>query len=137
MGTNCSLLASYIPDPVCNAATSTDPVLLARFYDSRLSFLSGHASFSFYCAFFVIYYLETRLKWMNMRFFKAFLQFCVFMGAALCGASRVSDHKHHPSDVMAGSFLGFVVATIVVSALRQSICLVATTHDSSIKILKI
>ncbi|OQV14534.1 putative Phospholipid phosphatase 1 [Hypsibius exemplaris] len=105
---------TYITDPFCPAAKSTDPAVLARFEDSRLSFLSGHSSFSFYCAFFVIYYLETRLKWMNMRFFKAFFQSVVFMGAALCGASRVRDNKHHPTDVLAGSFLGFVVATVVV-----------------------
>ena len=28
---------------------------------------------------------------------------------------RVSDNKHHPTDVIAGSFLGLIVASIVVS----------------------
>lgn len=106
---------TYFPEPVCKSATSTDPVILARFQDSRLSFLSGHSSFAFYCSFFVIFYLETRLKWMSMRFFKAFLQFTMFLAACLCAVSRVSDNKHHPTDVMAGSVLSIVVSTVVVS----------------------
>ncbi|XP_055345757.1 phospholipid phosphatase 2-like [Paramacrobiotus metropolitanus] len=105
---------TYVEEPYCRAASSTDPVIISRFADSRLSFLSGHSSFSFYCAFFVIFYLETRLKWMSMRFFKAFLQFAVFLAALLCSMSRVSDNKHHPTDVMAGSALGIVVSTVVV-----------------------
>ena len=50
-----------------------------------------------------------------MRYFKAFLQFLVFMAAAACGASRVADHKHHATDVITGSILGICTATIVVS----------------------
>lgn len=90
---------SYIPEPYCKAASSADPIVISRFADARLSFLSGHASFSFYCALFVVYYLETRLKWMSMRYFKAFLQSAFFLAAFLCAASRVSDNKHHPTDV--------------------------------------
>lgn len=105
---------SYVQAFDCLASHSTDENELARLEDARLSFLSGHSSFSFYCAFFVIYYLETRFKWMGMRYFKAFLQFLVFMAAAACGASRVADHKHHATDVITGSILGICTATIVV-----------------------
>ncbi|GAU90244.1 hypothetical protein RvY_02691 [Ramazzottius varieornatus] len=105
---------TYVSDVFCLTSQSKDEKDLARLEDARLSFLSGHSSFSFYCAFFVIYYLETRFKWMGMRFFKAFLQFLLFMGAALCGASRVADHKHHATDVITGSLLGILTATIVV-----------------------
>ena len=43
--------------------------------------------------FFLIFYLESRLRWMQMRYCKAILQFGLFMLAALTGLSRISDHK--------------------------------------------
>lgn len=46
---------------------------------------------------------------------KSLLQFLVISMAVFCALSRVSDYKHHWSDVLAGSFLGITVATITVS----------------------
>ncbi|OQV25539.1 putative phosphatidate phosphatase [Hypsibius exemplaris] len=104
----------YMTNIVCPLAASDDPKVQYRIRDSRLSFLSGHSSMAFYCAFFVIFYLESRLRWMRMRYCKAILQFALFMMAALTGLSRISDHKHHWDDVFAGALLGFIVSIITV-----------------------
>jgi len=42
-------------------------------------------------------------------------QFIVISMAVYCALSRVSDYKHHWSDVLAGTILGITAATITVS----------------------
>jgi len=42
-------------------------------------------------------------------------QFVVISMAVYCALSRVSDYKHHWSDVLAGTILGITIATITVS----------------------
>jgi len=42
-----------------------------------------------------------------------FIQVAIASGAIYCGYSRISDYKHHPTDVLAGLILGFVVGLIV------------------------
>lgn len=37
--------------------------------------------------------------------------------ALLTGLSRISDHRHHPTDVLSGFILGGVVAVGIVSSL--------------------
>lgn len=46
---------------------------------------------------------------------KSLFQFVVISMAAFCALSRVSNYKHHWSDVLAGTILGITVATITVS----------------------
>lgn len=46
---------------------------------------------------------------------KSLFQFFVISMAVFCALSRVSDYKHHWSDVLAGTILGITVATITVS----------------------
>ena len=42
----------------------------------------------------------------------------VMLGLALyCGYSRVLDHRHHPTDVLAGSLLGALVGWSISSSL--------------------
>ncbi|XP_055347493.1 phospholipid phosphatase 1-like isoform X2 [Paramacrobiotus metropolitanus] len=104
----------YIINPHCRNALSTDHKVQYRIRDMRLSFLSGHAAMAFFSMFFLIFYLESRLRWMNLRYCKAIMQFGLFLMAALCGMSRISDHKHHWTDVFAGTLLGLVVCVITV-----------------------
>ena len=42
-----------------------------------------------------------------------FIQIGLASGAIYCGFSRISDYKHHPTDVLAGFFIGFAVGIIV------------------------
>jgi len=46
---------------------------------------------------------------------RSLAQFGVISMAVFCALSRVSDYKHHWSDVLAGTILGITTATITVS----------------------
>ena len=52
--------------------------------------------------------------WSFSLLLKPFLQLLALTWAIMCALSRVSDYKHHPTDVLAGSVLGFLVALCVV-----------------------
>lgn len=58
-------------------------------------------------------YLQIRMKWGGSKLFKHFLQFAVLMMALFISLSRISDNKHHWSDVLAGLFVGVAVALLV------------------------
>lgn len=62
------------------------------------------------------FYLQARFTWKGARLLRPLLQFTLIMMAFYTGLSRVSDHKHHPTDVLAGFAQGALVAYCVVSA---------------------
>ena len=98
--------------------------------EAMKSFLSGHSSFSFYSATFLIVYLHARLAnfrsnqckksytklWMVFRGLKVlrpFLQFGIFSLAFYIALTRINDYKHHPGDVITGMLVGIFFATII------------------------
>lgn len=80
--------------------------------EARLSFPSGHASYSTYCMLFLIFFLEARLFVTRLHFGKRILQVLAFIAAMLISLSRISDNQHRPSDVLGGFALGVTVALI-------------------------
>ncbi|OCT84876.1 hypothetical protein XELAEV_18023034mg [Xenopus laevis] len=60
------------------------------------------------------FYLQSRFTWKGARLLRPLLQFTLLMMAFYTGLSRVSDHKHHPSDVLAGFVQGALVAYCIV-----------------------
>ena len=60
-------------------------------------------------------YLQSRFTWRGSRLLKHFIQAAVLYSAIYVCVSRVSDYKHHWSDVLVGAILGTVVALLVVS----------------------
>ncbi len=83
---------------------------LSEVAESRKSFPSGHASFSFQAAAFCALYLQARIAPItNKTFVVPFLQLVAASLAFLTGLSRVTDFKHHPTDVLAGAILGAAV----------------------------
>ncbi|PNI71365.1 T0036866 isoform 2, partial [Pan troglodytes] len=74
----------------------------------------GHASFSMYTMLYLVLYLQARFTWRGARLLRPLLQFTLIMMAFYTGLSRVSDHKHHPSDVLAGFAQGALVACCIV-----------------------
>jgi len=106
---NCSTWPqyTYVSDPQC----TTDDLETLR--EARLSFPSGHSSFGAYTMFFLVLYIQARVIWPMMSLLvKHILQnVCVVLGVA-CALSRVSDYKHHWSDVLSGIILGVVVACL-------------------------
>ncbi|XP_065402342.1 phospholipid phosphatase 1 isoform X2 [Macaca fascicularis] len=81
--------------------------------DYRLSFYSGHSSFSMYCMLFVALYLQARMKGDWARLLRPTLQFGLVAVSIYVGLSRVSDYKHHWSDVLTGLIQGALVAVLV------------------------
>ncbi|KAL0979116.1 hypothetical protein UPYG_G00180920 [Umbra pygmaea] len=82
--------------------------------EARLSFFSGHASFSMYCMLFLALYLQARLQKEWSRLIRPTIQFFLISASVYVGLSRVSDYKHHWSDVLTGLLQGAVVATLTV-----------------------
>uniref|UniRef100_A0A3P9IZD8 Phosphatidic acid phosphatase type 2/haloperoxidase domain-containing protein n=1 Tax=Oryzias latipes TaxID=8090 RepID=A0A3P9IZD8_ORYLA len=102
---NCSL--GYITEYQCQGPES-------QVQEARKSFFSGHASFSMYTMLYLVFYLQSRFTWHGARLLRPLTQFTLIMMSFYTGLSRVSDHKHHPTDVLAGFIQGAVVAYCVV-----------------------
>ncbi|XP_061695184.1 phospholipid phosphatase 3-like isoform X3 [Syngnathoides biaculeatus] len=101
---NCSL--GYIADYQCQGPDN-------RVQEARKSFFSGHASFSMYTMLYLVFYLQSRFTWHGARLLRPLTQFTLVMMSFYTGLSRVSDHKHHPTDVLAGFLQGALVAYCV------------------------
>ncbi|XP_030381933.1 putative phosphatidate phosphatase isoform X2 [Scaptodrosophila lebanonensis] len=99
----------YIQDFRCVGDGSSARMLK----EMRLSFPSGHSSFTFYTMVYVALYLQARMTWRGSRLLRHFLQFVFIMIAWYTALSRVSDYKHHWSDVLAGSTIGALCAIVV------------------------
>ncbi|XP_072220094.1 phospholipid phosphatase 3-like isoform X2 [Leuresthes tenuis] len=102
---NCSL--GYITDYECQGLES-------KVQEARKSFFSGHASFSMYTMLYLVFYLQSRFTWHGARLLRPLTQFTLVMMSFYTGLSRVSDHKHHPTDVLAGFIQGALVAYSIV-----------------------
>lgn len=102
---NCS--TGYIEEYKCTG----DPDLV---YQARLSFPSGHASFSVYSMLFLILYIQARMRWRQAVIIRPWVQLILFLMALYTCISRIFDYKHHWSDVLAGAIWGILAAVFVV-----------------------
>ncbi|CAB0035165.1 unnamed protein product [Trichogramma brassicae] len=109
----------YITDYVCEADGVSPKVLK----ELRLSFPSGHSSFAAYTMIFLALYLQLRLTWPGSKLFRHFLQYICIMMAWYTAMTRVSNYKHHWSDVLAGLGIGTVIALIMAYYLARTIFL--------------
>ncbi|XP_016070334.1 PREDICTED: phospholipid phosphatase 2 isoform X2 [Miniopterus natalensis] len=99
--------AVYKVEKVCRGSP-------ANVTESRLSFYSGHSSFGMYCMMFLALYVQARLCWKWARLLRPTVQFFLVAFALYVGYTRVSDHKHHWSDVLVGLLQGALVACLTV-----------------------
>ena len=79
--------------------------------EARLSFLSGHASYSFYFATFLIHFMNENskhLKWGSK--IVPFIKLLVIILASWISITRITDFYHHPFDVFCGACTGISVA---------------------------
>uniref|UniRef100_A0A3B3ZYW1 Phosphatidic acid phosphatase type 2/haloperoxidase domain-containing protein n=1 Tax=Periophthalmus magnuspinnatus TaxID=409849 RepID=A0A3B3ZYW1_9GOBI len=87
--------------------------------ESRLSFYSGHSSFGMYCMLFLALYVQARVQGKWTRLVRPTIQFFLVMFAVYVGYTRVSDYKHHWSDVLVGLLQGALIAILTVSQSRE------------------
>ncbi|XP_063830845.1 putative phosphatidate phosphatase [Ostrinia nubilalis] len=91
--------------------------------EMRLSFPSGHSSFSAYSMIYFAMYIQKRFTWDGSKLLKHALQLMLFLMLWYTMMTRISDYKHHWSDVLAGSSIGLLYAVVVflfVSGLRKT-----------------
>ncbi|KAI4895047.1 hypothetical protein NFI96_025566 [Prochilodus magdalenae] len=99
---NC-LPGSYIVDVPCSRTEKEQE-------EARKSFFSGHASFAMYTMLYLAFYLQARLSWRGARLLRPLMQFLLVMLAVYTGLSRISDYRHHPTDVITGFLQGALTA---------------------------
>ncbi|XP_029003365.1 phospholipid phosphatase 2b [Betta splendens] len=80
--------------------------------EARLSFYSGHSSFGMYCMLFLALYVQARLAAKWARLLRPTIQFFLVAFAVYVGYTRVSDYKHHWSDVLVGLLQGALIAVL-------------------------
>ncbi|XP_039623654.1 phospholipid phosphatase 2-like [Polypterus senegalus] len=103
---NCSLYV--MAEDMCRGKPS-------QVREARLSFYSSHASLSMFCMVFLALYIEARLKSTWAQTMRPALQFFVIFFALYVGYTRISDYKHHASDVLTGFLQGALLAILIVS----------------------
>lgn len=79
---------------------------------TQLLFLHPAVNRGYFCL--SQFYLQARFTWHGARLLRPLTQFTLVMMSFYTGLSRVSDHKHHPTDVLAGFLQGALVAYCVV-----------------------
>ncbi|XP_008414293.1 phosphatidic acid phosphatase type 2D [Poecilia reticulata] len=100
---NCTR-GSYVNQVKCNPRN--DKLVV----EARKSFFSGHASFAMYTMLYLAFYLQARLSWRGARLLRPLVQFLLVMLAIYTGLSRISDYRHHPTDVLTGFIQGGLTA---------------------------
>lgn len=91
---------------------STRDDMPTRLMEAHMSFPSGHTSLSTWGMLSAILLLQFRLTIPSLGVQLAQMLCVVY--AIFTGISRITDHKHHSTDVMAGALLGAVMATATV-----------------------
>jgi len=88
-----------------SVCTQTD---LSVLYDGFRSFPSGHSSLSFAGLGFLALFLAGKIHMMDRKtqLWKILIFLAPWVSAALVAASRVKDHRHRGSDVLAGAIIG-------------------------------
>ncbi|XP_034015951.1 phospholipid phosphatase 2 [Thalassophryne amazonica] len=82
--------------------------------ESRLSFYSGHSSFGMYSMLFLSLYVQARMQGKWTRLVRPTIQFFLVLFALYVGYTRVSDYKHHFTDVLVGFLQGALIAVLTV-----------------------
>ncbi|XP_073510485.1 phospholipid phosphatase 3-like [Phyllobates terribilis] len=101
-GLNCTK-GTYVEDYICTGS-------LSAVTEARKSFYSGHASFAMYSMLYLSFYLQVRFTWRGARLLRPLVQFVLILVAFYTGFTRISDYRHHPSDVAVGFLQGALVA---------------------------
>ncbi|KAF2476443.1 acid phosphatase/Vanadium-dependent haloperoxidase [Lindgomyces ingoldianus] len=109
----CQVPGNYTEDPLKlsthDICTQENNAILK---DGFRSFPSGHSSTAFAGLYYLSLYLAAKMHVLDSKgeVWKAFIVMIPTLAAALVAGSRIMDARHHPFDVLSGSFLGILVA---------------------------
>ena len=80
---------------------------------------------------FLVLYVDLRMTYFaSLKLFKPAVEFVLLLMAVLCGLSRVSDYKHHWSDVFAGLAIGTFLSFFFVFRVLQLHRVSTTIHET-------
>ncbi|CAF0930186.1 unnamed protein product [Adineta steineri] len=127
---SCFNQTSYLPfcvDPnawivsyTCIGESSTVIVEKDGAFDIRQSFPSGHSSTAFCGLIFLALYIYKVWRYRNFGLLPYLMEIGCFALAAYIGITRITDHRHHPTDVLGGAILGTVIAIIAFRSMVRS-----------------
>ncbi|KAL3868361.1 hypothetical protein ACJMK2_041175 [Sinanodonta woodiana] len=123
---NCS--QGYITNYTCTNKEN----LTNKLRTIHQSFPSGHAAFAMFTTMYLVLYIQKRLHITYSHILKPTVQAALFLLSLVCGITRITDHKHHPSDVVAGLIIGSIVACAIFHSLGTKF-LNDTKHEKSSK----
>ncbi|KAJ8042872.1 Phospholipid phosphatase 1 [Holothuria leucospilota] len=103
----------YITADVCTGPDED------KLLEARRSFPSGHSSVSVYCMVYLAIYLQSRWQSRSLMYIRPMTQLIALMLATYTCLSRVSDYKHHWSDVLGGAILGTFIAVCMAFAVAR------------------
>lgn len=83
---------------------------------------AGHACITVYTSLFLIWYLQCRLPKLQSLFFVPFLQSLLMLWTCFVCISRITDHRHHSTDVIGGSIMGVVFAFFTCHISSNNFC---------------
>uniref|UniRef100_A0A3Q4GRE7 Phospholipid phosphatase 3 n=1 Tax=Neolamprologus brichardi TaxID=32507 RepID=A0A3Q4GRE7_NEOBR len=109
---NCSL--GYITDYQCRGPESKVQEARYNGQSSKFFLLWTCILLHYVNVSLLQFYLQSRFTWHGARLLRPLTQFTLIMMSFYTGLSRVSDHKHHPTDVLAGFVQGALVAYCIV-----------------------
>ncbi|CAH8867927.1 unnamed protein product [Trichobilharzia szidati] len=95
--------------------------IMPKLYNkTNLSFVSGHASTAAAGVFFSVIYLQARLQLPPLPLFRPFIQYALIASLIYVCTTRVTDHYHHATDVLAGLILGFLTSVFAVATVTSA-----------------
>ncbi|CAF3057085.1 unnamed protein product [Rotaria sp. Silwood2] len=110
----CTDANQWIVNYTCIGESSTVVKEKDGAYDIRQSFPSGHASTAFCGLIFLALYIHKVWNYRNIGLFPYLLEMGSFALASYIGITRITDNRHHATDVLSGAILGTVIAIIAV-----------------------
>ncbi|XP_067002703.1 phospholipid phosphatase 1 isoform X2 [Anabrus simplex] len=110
------------PDQAVNCTTGfvsnytcTNKEASQRFVrDATKSFPSGHASISVYTAIYLMWFIQVRVPDNITYLLVPWLHCLCALWCLVCSLTRITDHRHHWWDVLAGSIFGLAIAVFTV-----------------------
>lgn len=113
---------------------------MAEWKDKWLSFPSGHSSYTVFAMTYVSLYINTRMGSVrfishNMVALRPLIIFVIMLYGLWVSLTRVADHRHRLSDILAGAALGAAIAILTYfSVTVQAVNFKPTPFNSRVKV---